>query len=59
MNVVIERNSICIMKKTIKSKISRALGSNVDLNKKALTMKQSWDEVDHLLKSEKHNNKKK
>ena len=47
------------MKKTFKSKISRSLSSNVDLNKKALTMKKAWDEVDNLLKSEKHVQKKK
>lgn len=45
-------------KKSVKSKLSKALGGNVDLNNKALNFKKSWDEVESLIKSEKHINKK-
>jgi hypothetical protein len=33
------------LKKSVKSQISKALGQNVDLNKKAIQIKRSWDEV--------------
>ncbi len=33
------------MKKSFKLQISKVLGGNVDLNKKAIRIKRSWDEV--------------
>lgn len=32
-----------------KDQIARSLNSNVGLNKKALKLKKSWDEVEHLI----------
>ncbi len=37
------------MKKGIKWKIAKATGSNYKLNKKALQLKRSWDEVESIL----------
>lgn len=37
------------MKKSIKYKISKALSCNCELNKQALCIKRSWDEVEALL----------
>lgn len=37
------------MKKGVKWKIARATGSNYKLNKKALQMKRSWEEVEGIL----------
>ncbi len=37
------------MKKGVKWKIARATGSNYKLNKKALQMKRSWEEVEAIL----------
>ncbi|WFR57481.1 hypothetical protein QA584_28410 [Anaerocolumna sp. AGMB13025] len=37
------------MKKSIKYQLSKALGQNVDLNKKAIQIKRSWDEVAAML----------
>ncbi|BBF44581.1 hypothetical protein lbkm_3295 [Lachnospiraceae bacterium KM106-2] len=36
----------------MKLKIARSLSPNVGLNRKALVMKKSWDEVANMLKSE-------
>ncbi len=42
---------------SIKNKLSRKFNANVDLNKKALNLKRSWDEVATLLRvDEKKNN---
>lgn len=41
------------MKNSVQKKIAKALNSNVDLNKKSLVMKKSWDDVANLLKVEK------
>lgn len=48
------------MKKSIKYQISKILGSNMELNKKALNIKRSWDEVSDIIGkgSKKKNNKK-
>lgn len=37
------------MKKSMKYQISKALGGNVELNKKALQLKRSWDEVQSIV----------
>lgn len=37
------------MKKGLKHKISKATGGNYKLNKKALELKRSWDEVEAIL----------
>ena len=37
------------MKKSFKMQISKALGGNVELNKKAVRIKRSWDEVANLI----------
>jgi hypothetical protein len=37
------------MKKSIKYQISKALGGNLQLNKKANQIKRSWDEVEALI----------
>ena len=42
----------------IKGKISKVFNSNVELNRKALNLKKSWDEVSTLLKIEKKNDTK-
>ncbi len=42
----------------IKKNISRKLGSNVDLNRKALSLRRSWNEVASLLQVDKGNKKK-
>lgn len=39
------------MNRGIKNTLARTLGSNVEINKKALTIKKSWDEVSTLLKN--------
>lgn len=39
------------MKKGVKWKIAKATGSNYKLNKKALQMKRSWEEVETILNS--------
>lgn len=39
------------MKKSFKSEIAKATSQNIELNKKVLQMKTSWDEVEGLLKS--------
>ena len=38
------------MKKSIKQRIAKSTGSNNELNKKALQLKRSWDEVEGMLK---------
>lgn len=40
----------------MKLKVARSLSGNIGLNRKALEMKKSWDEVSNMLKSD---NKKK
>jgi hypothetical protein len=47
-----------ILKKSWKSKIAQATNGNQELNKKALQMKKSWDEVEKLLQSNGKTNKK-
>lgn len=37
------------MGKSIKHKIAKATGANYKLNKKALQIKRSWDEVEGIL----------
>lgn len=37
------------MKKGIKKNIARACGQNMELNRRALRMKKSWDEVSAFL----------
>lgn len=37
------------MKKSLKLKISNALSSNCDFNRKIICMKHSWDEVREIL----------
>lgn len=39
------------MGKTIKDSLARSLGGNVNLNRKSLQMKRSWDEVSKLLQA--------
>lgn len=39
------------MGKSIKSSIARSLSGNMSLNKKALQLKRSWDDVDKILQS--------
>lgn len=39
------------MKKSWKHKVAKATGSNYKLNKKALQLKRSWDEVEGILNS--------
>lgn len=38
-----------VMKKNWKQKIAKATGHNHKLNKKALQLKRSWDEVEAIL----------
>lgn len=47
------------MNKSIKDKLAVQLSNNTELNKKALKLKKSWDEVDSLLKSPKGKKKEK
>lgn len=37
------------MKKSLKLQISKVLGGNLEINKKAIQIKRSWDEVDALI----------
>jgi hypothetical protein len=37
------------MKRGLKAKVARATGGNYKLNKKALQLKRSWDEVEGIL----------
>ncbi len=37
------------MKKSLKLQISKVLGGNLEINKKAIQMKRAWDEVDALI----------
>lgn len=46
------------MKNNIKRSLSRKLGYNVELNKRALGLKKSWDEITTVLKIEKDSKKK-
>ncbi|MGB8451109.1 MAG: hypothetical protein WCD89_02145 [Anaerocolumna sp.] len=46
------------MKKSIKHQISKVLGGNVELNKKAIQMKRSWDEVEAFISKGKPKPKK-
>lgn len=46
------------MKKSFKYKISKTLAGNNELNKKALIIKKSWDEVEELLRANSKNKKK-
>lgn len=50
------------MSNKFKDLIGRSLGANVELNRKALKLKKSWDEVEHLISdvgpSRKDSNKK-
>lgn len=39
------------MKQSMKSQLAKTLGSNTNLNKKAIEIKKSWDEVNGLLNS--------
>lgn len=36
---------------SMKQKIAKSLGVNIDLNKKVLRIKKSWDEVNQILKT--------
>ncbi|MBH1941941.1 hypothetical protein I5677_13650 [Mobilitalea sibirica] len=47
------------MRKTWKDKVAKATGSNYKLNKKALQIKKSWDEVEGILKKSMNKNQKK
>lgn len=38
------------MKKSLQVKIANSLSNKADLNKKALQLKKSWDEVGSMLK---------
>ncbi len=42
----------------LKRKISRKFENNVDLNRKALSLRRSWNEVASLLQIDKGNKKK-
>ena len=42
----------------LKKSISRKFGNNVDLNRKALSLRRSWNEVASLLQVDKGNKKK-
>lgn len=44
------KDEIGTMKKSMQVKIANSLSSKTDLNKKALQLKKSWDEVGSLLK---------
>lgn len=46
---------IC-MKKSVKSQLSKMFSGNVELNKKALNMKRSWDEVNSIIGKGNKNN---
>ncbi len=47
-----------VLKKSWKSKLAQATNGNQELNKKALQMRKSWDEVEKLLQSSGKANKK-
>ena len=46
------------MKQNMQRKLARKFNANVDLNRKVLGMKRSWDDVAALLKIEKTSKKK-
>lgn len=46
------------MKQSMQQKLARKLNANVDLNRKVLGMKRSWDDVATLLKIDKTTKKK-
>lgn len=46
------------MKKTLKANLAKATNSSIELNKKALKVKTSWDEVAGILNSAGRHNKK-
>lgn len=48
-----------LLKKSWKSKVAQATNGNMELNKKALQMKKSWDEVEKLLQGNKKTKKSK
>jgi hypothetical protein len=45
------------VKESIKVKLAKATNSKTDLNKKALQLKKSWEEVDGLLRTTGKKNK--
>lgn len=47
---------IISMKKSVKSQLSKMFSGNVELNKKALNMKQAWDEVNNMIGKGNKNN---
>lgn len=47
------------MKKSIKNQLAKALGGNVELNKKAIQIKRSWDEVEGIIGKDKKRKGKK
>lgn len=47
------------MKETWRGKIARMSNGNIELNKKALVLKKSWDEVAGMLKAPQGGKKKK
>jgi hypothetical protein len=47
------------MKKSIKNQLAKALGGNLELNKKAIQIKRSWDEVEGIIGKDKNKGKKK
>jgi hypothetical protein len=42
----------------LRKKVAKATGGNYKLNKKAMQLKRSWDEVDGILNGSKENKKK-
>lgn len=46
------------MKKNLKTTIAKATSGNVELNKKAVNMKKSWDEVSGILNTATRHTKK-
>lgn len=47
-----------VLSNSWKAKLARATSGNIELNKKALKMKKSWDEVEKLLQPNKKTKKK-
>ncbi len=46
------------MKLSVKQRIAKVTGSHMEIDKKFMDMKKSWDEVDKLLESTSKKNKK-
>lgn len=54
----LNKKGFLILKLSVKQRIAKVTGSHMEIDKKFMDMKKSWDEVDKLLESTSKKNKK-